>query len=81
MKSSVFWDITPCSPLKVNGQFGGTCHLHLQGLGICQVRNWRGSRWQAEQLGIFINPEDGGDIFLRNVCLLSTDYTASYPRR
>jgi hypothetical protein len=30
MKSSVFWDITRCSPLKVNVRFGGTCHLHLQ---------------------------------------------------
>jgi protein subunit release factor A len=30
-KSSVFWDITPCTALKVNQRFGGTCHLHLQG--------------------------------------------------
>jgi hypothetical protein len=25
MKSSIFWDITPCSPLEVNRHFGGTC--------------------------------------------------------
>jgi hypothetical protein len=31
-------------------------------------------------LGLF-DPEDGADIFLRNVGLLSTDYTALYPRR
>jgi hypothetical protein len=24
MKISIFWDITPCSPLKVNRRFGGT---------------------------------------------------------
>jgi hypothetical protein len=30
MNSTVFWDITPCSPLKVNQRFGGTYHLHLQ---------------------------------------------------
>jgi hypothetical protein len=30
MQSSIFWDITPCSPLKINRRFGGTC-LHLQG--------------------------------------------------
>jgi hypothetical protein len=30
MKSTVFWDITPCSPLKVNRNFGGTYRLHLQ---------------------------------------------------
>jgi hypothetical protein len=27
MKNSIFWDITPCSPLKVNRRFGGTCRL------------------------------------------------------
>jgi hypothetical protein len=30
MKSTIFWDITPCSPLKINGRFGGTYRLHLQ---------------------------------------------------
>jgi hypothetical protein len=29
MKSPVFWDITPRSPLKVNGRFGGTYRLQL----------------------------------------------------
>jgi hypothetical protein len=24
MRSSIFWDITPCGPLKVNRRFGGT---------------------------------------------------------
>jgi hypothetical protein len=28
---SVFWDVTPCSPLKVSQRFGGTCGLCLQG--------------------------------------------------
>jgi hypothetical protein len=32
--SFVFWDITPCVPLKVNKRFGRTCHLHLQGRRI-----------------------------------------------
>jgi hypothetical protein len=31
MKSSIFWDITRCSPFQVNRRFGGTYHLHLQG--------------------------------------------------
>jgi hypothetical protein len=30
LKSSLFWYITPCSPLKVNQRFGGICGLHLQ---------------------------------------------------
>jgi hypothetical protein len=31
MKCTIFWDIMPCSPLKVNRRFGGTYRLHLQG--------------------------------------------------
>jgi hypothetical protein len=31
-------------------------------------------------LGIFLNPEDGGNNFLWNVSWLSMDYTALYPR-
>jgi hypothetical protein len=41
MKSKIFWDITPCSPLKFNRHFGGTCRLHLQGRRISQARNQR----------------------------------------
>jgi hypothetical protein len=37
-KSSVFWDIMSCSPLKVNGSFRGTCRLHLQGRRISQSK-------------------------------------------
>jgi hypothetical protein len=37
MKSSIFWDITPCSPLKFSRHFGGTYRLHLQGRRICQA--------------------------------------------
>jgi hypothetical protein len=33
-----FWDITAYSPLKVNGRFGRTCHLHLQIRTISQAR-------------------------------------------
>jgi hypothetical protein len=31
MKSIIFWDMTPCSPLSFNRRFGGTYRLHLQG--------------------------------------------------
>jgi hypothetical protein len=31
MKSIIFWDMMPCSPLSFNRRFGGTYHLHLQG--------------------------------------------------
>jgi hypothetical protein len=42
--SYTIWDITPCSLLKVNRFFGGTCRLYLQGRGINQGRN-KGESW------------------------------------
>jgi hypothetical protein len=38
MNRSVFWNITPSGPLKVNRQFKEIC-LHLQGCRVNQVRN------------------------------------------
>jgi hypothetical protein len=32
-------------------------------------------------IGLFFDPEDGGDIFLRKIDLFSTTYTALHPRR
>jgi hypothetical protein len=54
-KSSIFWDITSCSPLKANGRFGGTCHLQHKDR-ISRARYQGESWWQAD-------PEDGGDMF------------------
>jgi hypothetical protein len=48
MESTIFWDITTCSPLKVNRRFGGTYRLHLQG----------GSWWLRP--GIFRKPKGRG---------------------
>jgi hypothetical protein len=60
MKSTILWDITPCSPLEVNRRFGGTYRLHLQALlAICFHTGFL--------LGLFFNPEDSGNKFLRNV--------------
>jgi hypothetical protein len=55
IKSSIFWDITPCSPLKLNQRFGGTCCLHLHGRRISQ------------ETSLFFDPNDGDDMFIRNV--------------
>jgi hypothetical protein len=80
MNSTIFWDITLCSLLRVSWRFGGPYRLHIQGWKISRARNQRERRWQA-QLCLFFDPEDGGDMFLRNVSWLSTDYTALYLRR
>jgi hypothetical protein len=53
----VFWDITPCSPLKVNRRFGGTYRLHLQGRALLATCFHAGFL-----LGIFFDPEDGDDV-------------------
>jgi hypothetical protein len=37
VKSSIFWDITPCSPFKANRRFGGTYCLHFQGRRISRA--------------------------------------------
>jgi hypothetical protein len=37
MKSIIFWDMTPCSPLSFTRRFGGTYRLHLQGRRIVHV--------------------------------------------
>jgi hypothetical protein len=53
MKSSIFWDITPCSPLKVNRCFRRTSRAsacYLPHVGFL--------------LGVFFNPEDGGNMLL-----------------
>jgi hypothetical protein len=72
LKSSVLCDLTPCNPLKVSRRFRGTCRLHLQRRRISQTRNQRGagSKQAGLLLGLFFDPEDGDEMFLRNVCRL-----------
>jgi hypothetical protein len=47
MKSTILWDIKPCSLLKVNRRFGGTYRLLLHGRRISKAGNQRESRSQA----------------------------------
>jgi hypothetical protein len=65
-KSTIFLDIAPCSPLKVILRFGGTYRLHLQGRIISQQETSVKSS-ACRLAGLFFDPEDGGDMFLRNV--------------
>jgi hypothetical protein len=63
MKSSVSWDITPCSPVKMSQRFGGTCYLNLQGRRISHARNQRkaGSRSQLHKIKALCSIETSVD--------------------
>jgi hypothetical protein len=39
MKSPIFWDISACSPFKVDRRFGGIFRLHLEGRRKSKERN------------------------------------------
>jgi hypothetical protein len=56
MKSIIFCDMTPCNPSKFIRRFGGIYRLIL--LAICLLAGFC--------LTYFFDPEDGGDMFLRN---------------
>jgi hypothetical protein len=60
MKSTIFWDITSCSPLSVNRRFGETYRLRLQGLlANCFHAGFL--------LSLFFELEGVGEMLLRNV--------------
>jgi hypothetical protein len=65
VKSTIFWDITPCSPLNVNRHFGGTYRLHLQGRKQIQQ--------EISVMEAICSSESSVDTL--------TDYAALYPRR
>jgi hypothetical protein len=45
-KSTIFWNMMSCSPLKVNWCFGGAYHLHLCGWITSETR-YQHDRWQT----------------------------------
>jgi hypothetical protein len=54
LKSIIFWDMTPCSPLSFNRCFGGTYRLHLQGR---RNRFPLLARWFAEPISLTLKME------------------------
>jgi hypothetical protein len=74
MKSSMFWNVTPCSLVDVE-RFGGICSLHLQGRRVSQTRS-------RALLGLFILwPWRWRHYVPRNVGKPVPYCTVSYPRR
>jgi hypothetical protein len=54
-----------CKQIKVNRSFGETYRLNLHADFL---------------LGLLLNLQDGGDMFLQNVGRLSSDYTVLYTK-
>jgi hypothetical protein len=83
LKSAIFWDIMPCSLLKVNSCFRGTYCFHLQCWRISRARNQCESRLHAQPLscrflfGVFFDHEGLGNMFLRNISWIWTDTKCS----
>jgi hypothetical protein len=69
MKSTIFWDITLCSLLSVKRRFGGTYRLHLQDQKntLCKKFCLPPASMLVSCVAYFFDPEDGGDMFFRNV--------------
>jgi hypothetical protein len=78
----MFWDIKPCISIKVNRRFEGTCRLQQAVLATCFTlvsSLTYSSILKMEEtfvryllhagflLGLFFDPENSGDIFLRNI--------------
>jgi hypothetical protein len=56
MKSSIFWNITLCSPVKFKPCFEGTCRLLLHARNESHIRN-------QHETNSKYSPEDAADIF------------------
>jgi hypothetical protein len=57
MKSTIFWDITVCSPLSVNRRFGVIYRLHLHGGFLLSLflRPWRWRRYVTPKRRLTLN--------------------------
>jgi hypothetical protein len=78
MKNAVLRGATPCRLLKVDLRFGVTYLRRLQGrreAALFPICFHFGSF-----LLLFFDPDDGSDMFLRNVGSLPIAYTALYTR-
>jgi hypothetical protein len=75
---TLFWDLTPCSPVQVFRLFGGTCCLHHRQRVNQASRGWLppASFWL---LGLNFDSEDGSSKVFRNFGKLLND--ASTHRR
>jgi hypothetical protein len=70
MNSSITWDRTPCSPLKVNRRFGGIYSFHLRGRRVRQA--WKQHEARSNQC--FPSALCWLISYFTSICDLFTDY-------
>jgi hypothetical protein len=76
-EESVFWDIMPCSPLKVTDvseEHFASIFRDEEELCLLSAQSWF-LAW------LILRPQKGNDTFRRNVCRFSMGYTVLYLRR
>jgi hypothetical protein len=68
MKYTIFWDVTPSRMVEVHQCFGGTYCLHIQSKEVMSKKRAASEALLAGcLLGLLFDPEDGGNMFLRNL--------------
>jgi hypothetical protein len=71
---SIFWYITPCSPLKVTRRLGRTCRLHLQGRRMSRARTHQREAGRKQSLFLqHVHPQ--------TLLALNRLHGVVYPRR
>jgi hypothetical protein len=82
MKNVVYWDVTRMTLVETDFSEETSASIikvtRIGELGTLAVTSNRRTLLHAGFLfALFIHPEDGGQMFVRNVHLFSTDYAAS----
>jgi hypothetical protein len=67
LKSSIFWDTAPCSPVKFNRLLRGTYHLNLQRWRVRQAKYQQGAGSCLFLAWVTLEPWTWRDMFLRNI--------------
>jgi len=75
----VFWVATLCSNVAKYQRFGGHCCLYLQ--VVIPRSHVVGYQCFGGPYCLQLHPEDGGNTFLRNIGILTQQYTVSQTRR
>jgi hypothetical protein len=77
------WDITRCSPVKINRHFGGINRLHLQGRIATQAAYLMLVSWLAYsptlQMEALFFSETSADFHRNTRCYIPEDRTSYYP--